>query len=77
MIDVISRMIVGSKSTTTCAPAWSPAPMGWPSGRAGAGASDLTGHIHDTGAGSQYKWVDWCNNRRLRTELGGIPPAEH
>jgi len=22
-------------------------------------------------------WVDWYNNRRLHTELGNIPPAEH
>jgi putative transposase len=23
------------------------------------------------------EWVDWFNNRRLHTELGDIPPAEH
>jgi putative transposase len=23
------------------------------------------------------EWVDWLNNRRLHTELGDIPPAEH
>jgi putative transposase len=23
-----------------------------------------------------FEYVDWCNNRRLHTELGDIPPAE-
>lgn len=23
------------------------------------------------------EWVDWFNNRRLHSELGDIPPAEH
>jgi putative transposase len=23
------------------------------------------------------EWVDWFNNRRLHTELGDVPPAEH
>lgn len=23
------------------------------------------------------EWVDWFNNRRLHTELGDMPPAEH
>lgn len=23
------------------------------------------------------EWVDWFNNQRLRTAIGGIPPHEH
>ena len=23
------------------------------------------------------EWVDWFNNRRLHSELGDVPPAEH
>ena len=31
------------------------------------------GHVEYVTAG----WVEWCNNRRLHSSIGMIPPAEH